>query len=81
MTDGEALAAARAEQQERWLRPCGDSGCILLDRSTRGGQHTNGGCSHLEDAPHEWRRMIRVFAAEIVRLRRSPTLNPDDSKS
>lgn len=59
----------REEQVARWLRPCGDSGCILLDRTSRGGQHTNGGCRHLQDAPREWRRMIHVFAAEIVRLR------------
>lgn len=69
--EDETIAAERAEQHARWLRPCGDSSCILLDRTSRGGQHTNGGCHHLKDAPHEWRRMIRVFAAEIIRLRRT----------
>jgi hypothetical protein len=51
------------------IADCGDSGCILRDRSQPSGQRTNGGCQHLKLDQHETRRLVRALAAEVLRLR------------
>lgn len=53
----------------RDILDCGDSGCILRDRSKPSGMRTNGGCQHLTGSPQELRAQARAMGAEIVRLR------------
>ena len=48
---------------------CGDTNCVLRDRSKPGGMRTNGGCQHLKEGPHETRALVRELAAELVAQR------------
>lgn len=51
------------------IRDCGDTNCILRDRSLPSGQRTNGGCRHVTGDHHETRALVRSLAYEIARLR------------
>lgn len=67
------VQAVTAVQVPEWqlacLRPCGDSGCILLSKKSCGGQHTNGGCQHLKERGPGLTKLLHAMAAEILRLR------------
>ena len=65
-----ALEERLREPGDSPLTGCGDSGCIVVSASSRGGQHTNGGCHcerlELRRAINYWKR-VAEFREETIR--------------
>jgi hypothetical protein len=72
----------RREPGDLPVTGCGDSGCMVVSASSRGGQHTNGGCRCeafvLRRAMMYWKR-VAAFREELIRELREGQ-SPDDSE-